>query len=312
MEQATVSIGAAARMTGINPHTLRMWERRYQLGPERRSQGGQREYTATDIDHLRLIKKLIDQGMRIKDIARLPAKTLAGLLYESGEQPGRDRQLEKPLPTLIVGNVLGQYFKDHIKRYPKLAIELCPLDTESWLSDANIGDEKLLVVQQQSLHNKHLNALLQISQQKIHIIVLYLYASDDIVEQLSGQGVALIKDNLDPESLDEAINKVVRLSSNLSVLDENNKKFDISLPASQPRQFDEQALAEAETLASKLNCDCPSHLVDLIRRLNAFEEYSQTCGAENWKQAAVHACIYSYTSQARYTIEKALRAVLDE
>ena len=71
-------------------------------------------------------------------------------------------------------------------------------------------------------------------------------------------------------------------------------------------------MIEAEFLSNKLNCECPKHLTDLIRRLSAFEEYSQTCGAENWKQAAVHACVYSYANQARHLIEKALRSVLDE
>jgi hypothetical protein len=105
---------------------------------------------------------------------------------------------------------------------------------------------------------------------------------------------------------------VLRLVTNLSPLDQSGKAFGVSLSKSQPRQFDEEALIEADALSNKLNCECPPHLTDLIRRLSAFEEYSQTCGAENWKQAAVHACVYSYANQARYFIEKALRAVLDE
>ncbi|UTW44280.1 MerR family transcriptional regulator [bacterium SCSIO 12696] len=312
MKQVTMSIGAAARMTGINPHTLRMWERRYQLGPERRSAGGQRAYTATDIDHLRLIKKLVDQGMRIKDIAQLPTKTLTSLLLESGEQPTVQSQQGEPVSALVVGTALGRYFKRHIKRYPRLSIEFSDYDAEVWLNSAQGCDQQLLVLQQQSLNNKHLDALLRVSEQKVHIILFYLYAREDIVEQLNAQGITLIKGNIDTDSVDEAVNKVIRLASNLSALDQSGQKFDISLPGSQPRQFDEAALVEAEALANKLNCDCPSHLVDLIRRLNAFEEYSQTCGAENWKQAAVHACVYSYTNQARYIVEKALRAVLDE
>lgn len=33
---------------------------------------------------------------------------------------------------------------------------------------------------------------------------------------------------------------------------------------------------------------------------------------ENWHDAAVHACIYAYTCQARWLMERALQAVLEE
>ena len=42
-----------------------------------------------------------------------------------------------------------------------------------------------------------------------------------------------------------------------------------------------------------------------------FEEYSSQCSVENWNDAATHACVYAYTNQARWLMEKALRAVLE-
>ena len=311
-----MSIGVVERMTGINANTLRMWERRYQLGPSKRSPGGQREYTATDIDHLRLIKKLIDKGMRIGDIAQLPTKILTSLLLETGDD-SVDMGESDPLKTQVVGISLSRYFKTHIKRYPKLAIACSEIEGNEWLSDPGLidktlSDKDLLILQQNSLNKKHIEQLEKISEKKVHVIVLYLYSHQEVLETLQRQGIVLLPGNIESSRIDEAVNKVFRLATNLSSLDQSGKAFDISLPNSQPRQFDEEALIEAEALSNKLNCECPPHLTDLIRRLNAFEEYSQTCGAENWKQAAVHACVYSYANQARYLIEKALRAVLDE
>ena len=123
MEQARMSIGVAARMTGINANTLRMWERRYQLGSSKRSSGGQREYTTTDIDHLRLIKKLMEKGMRISDIAQLPTKTLTSLLLDTGDSSLDGDELTDPLKTQVIGMTLSNYFKAHMKRYPKLALQ---------------------------------------------------------------------------------------------------------------------------------------------------------------------------------------------
>lgn len=313
-----VSIGVVERMTGINANTLRMWERRYQLGPSQRSSGGQREYTTTDIDHFRLIKKLIDKGMRIGDIAQLPAKTLTSLLLECGDHSvDAAGEIKDALKTQVIGIHLSRYFKAYNKRYPKLIIECSDKDTEEWLGDLELGslelkNKDLLILQQNAINHKHIKPLAKISEQKIHVIVLYLYSHQHILDTLQRQGIVLLQGNIKSSGFDEAVNKLLSLTNHLSTLDQSNKAFDISLPKSQPRQFDENALIEAEALSDKLICECPQHLADLIRSLNAFEEYSQTCGAENWKQAAVHACVYSYTNQARYLIEKALSAVLDE
>jgi DNA-binding transcriptional MerR regulator len=317
MHQARMSIGVAARMSGINANTLRMWERRYQLGPSKRSQGGQREYSATEIDHLRLIKKLINKGMRIGDIAQLPTKTLTSLLLDAGDHSDNQHNLPAPMKTQVVGMTLSHYFKSHIKRYPKLTIDYSESDTEEWLNNSELGSAEfigkdLLILQLSSLNRKHVDALVTISKKKVHVIVLYLYCHQEILEKLQRQGILLIPGTIEPSRIDEAVNKVLRLATNLSSLDHSGKAFDVSLPNSQPRQFDEDTLLEAEALSNKLDCECPPHLTDLIRRLSAFEEYSQTCGADNWKQAAVHACVYAYTNQARYLIEKALHAVLDE
>ena len=312
MEQPKVSIGVAARMTGINQNTLRMWERRYQLQLSQRSQGGQREYSLTDIDHLRLIKQLMDQGMRIGDIAQLPAKALTELLLDVGNVSIDNRALTKPIQAQVVGITLSSYFRTHIKRYPKLAIELSDTDTEEWLNVADINGKDVLILQQRALTQKHVDTIMRISERKIHVIVLYLYSHQDILQTLQRQGIILLRGDIEPSRLDDAINKVSRLVTNLSTLEKSSEKFNIALPRTQPRQFDEAALIAAEALSNKLNCECPQHLTDLIRRLNAFEEYSQNCGAENWKQAAVHACIYAYANQAKHLIEKALRTVLDE
>lgn len=323
MEQVRISIGTVERMTGINANTLRMWERRYKLGSSARSAGGQREYTATDIDHLKLIKRLINQGMRIGDIAQLPTKTLTSLLIEAGDnrvdksESNSGLNTQNVLNTQVVGTGLSHYFKTHIKRYPRLRITCSEIEGDEWLSDPELVDSTLteknvLILQQSSLNKKHLESLKKISAKKIHVLILFLYSHQEVLESLRRMGVMLLPGKIESSRIDEAVSKVVRLTTNLSSLEQSSKTFDISQPNSQPRQFDEEALIDAESLSNKLNCECPPHLTDLIRRLNAFEEYSQTCGAENWKQAAVHACMYSYANQARYLIEKALRVVLDE
>ncbi|MGB1142458.1 MAG: MerR family transcriptional regulator, partial [Halioglobus sp.] len=57
---------------------------------------------------------------------------------------------------------------------------------------------------------------------------------------------------------------------------------------------------------------CPKHIVELIRALAEFEKYSSSCSVENWQDASRHACVYAYTGQARWLMEKALMLVTEE
>ncbi|HEY1099066.1 MAG TPA: MerR family transcriptional regulator [Myxococcota bacterium] len=65
------AIGTAARLAGIPPETLRIWERRYELLAPARTDGGHRLYSEDDVALLRAVKRLVDAGMRIGTIARL-------------------------------------------------------------------------------------------------------------------------------------------------------------------------------------------------------------------------------------------------
>ncbi len=58
-EQA-VSISIASRITGVEVHTLRYWEKEFEefLGPGR-TEGGQRRYRPEDIQTVFLIKRLL-------------------------------------------------------------------------------------------------------------------------------------------------------------------------------------------------------------------------------------------------------------
>ena len=63
---------------------------------------------------------------------------------------------------------------------------------------------------------------------------------------------------------------------------------------------------------SPLACGCTQHLSEIIQSLAHFEQYSSQCAVESWSDAATHTCVYAYTNQARWLMEKALQAVLEE
>jgi len=87
IEELTYPLGAAARLTGLTPDTLRAWERRYGVVEPLRTPGGTRRYRASDLDRLRLVKAAVDAGHRISDVAQLDRARLVALGASAGATP---------------------------------------------------------------------------------------------------------------------------------------------------------------------------------------------------------------------------------
>lgn len=67
---AAVPISVAARRVGLSVDTLRIWERRYGLGPSRASAGGHRRYEESDLRRLRAAVHLLRSGVPAGEAAR--------------------------------------------------------------------------------------------------------------------------------------------------------------------------------------------------------------------------------------------------
>ena len=76
-EQAVYSIGAVARMLEIPASTLRGWEERYGIVTPARSEGSQRLYSRSQVEHLKFIKAQIESGKSAADAHRLLTQHLA-------------------------------------------------------------------------------------------------------------------------------------------------------------------------------------------------------------------------------------------
>lgn len=64
-------IAEAAREAGVNPQTLRYYERVGLLRPAGRGQSGYREYSAEDVRLLRFVKRAQELGLSLKDVQEL-------------------------------------------------------------------------------------------------------------------------------------------------------------------------------------------------------------------------------------------------
>jgi DNA-binding transcriptional MerR regulator len=73
---ADISISALERELGIGKDTLRVWERRYGFPNPTRDAKGKRRYPPDQVDRLRLMRRLLDQGMRPHQVLGLPVEML--------------------------------------------------------------------------------------------------------------------------------------------------------------------------------------------------------------------------------------------
>jgi len=302
-------IGTVARLTGLKPDTLRVWERRYGLGASYKSPSGRRQYTQSDLEHLQLIAALVHDGARIGEIASSERKTLELLVK------GRGKHLSKQLPpskprVIFIGTELCGWLDEHQGCISNVSALLVRQPLADVIDTVNSDDTvAMLVVDCPSLSTTQINAVEALSTRlgSPQVLVTYRLANNRWLEELSRRGAAALEFPLDPARLAYEMGRVV------VERDASQGEFDLGeLVKSKPRTYDNDELIAASQLKSLLDCECPRHIVRLVQALVEFEEYSTECSVENWQDAAVHSCIYTYTNQARYLMEKALKAVIDE
>ena len=73
-EDELFPIREVSRLTGINPVTLRAWERRYGLIQPTRTESGHRLYSARDIETVRQILAWVERGVAVSKVGTLLAR----------------------------------------------------------------------------------------------------------------------------------------------------------------------------------------------------------------------------------------------
>lgn len=86
-------IREVARLTGVNPVTLRAWERRYGLIQPTRTESGHRLYSRLDIDTVHRILDWIERGVAVSKVGRILARD--ALLSEPDAALGAQAEWEQ-------------------------------------------------------------------------------------------------------------------------------------------------------------------------------------------------------------------------
>ncbi len=87
-KSALLPLRAVVARTGLNPDTIRAWERRYGAIEPSRSTGGTRQFSEEDVTRLLCLKELRERGFSLPTIAQLPTPELTSM------RRGRQRERE--------------------------------------------------------------------------------------------------------------------------------------------------------------------------------------------------------------------------
>lgn len=159
---APMSISAVERDTGLGKDTLRVWERRYAFPTPLRHTTGERLYPADQVDKLRLIKRLMDQGHRPGKLLALSPDALQALCSQPASAdltPAAEGRLG--LLTLLVKSdseglrgALGQaLMRQGLQRFVMDTLAALNIEVgEAWMrGDIGIHQEHLYTEQVQNL-----------------------------------------------------------------------------------------------------------------------------------------------------------------
>ena len=300
-------IGAVSKLTGISPDTLRVWERRYQVVKPSRTDKGGRLYSREEVSRLVKIKALVDQGHAISTLVSLTDEQLHERLSELSGISHLDDQLEHH-QVCVVGEALGIRF--YYARKPE-QVEL--VETFQKLDDfLNVDIEcdsliiEMSVIEPESVSMIDNQAL---RDRVKRIIVIYAFGQTKLVRQLGRMGVYVLKAPVADDLIWQVLSNPLHGQQHTSVddIDIENAALE-TVPA---RLFTSEQIAFCANIESKLQCECPHHMSQMIETMVSFERYSASCENQTAADAALHGYLHVMTARARHTMEQALQTLLE-
>lgn len=277
-------IGAVSKLTGISVECLRAWERRYGLEPAERA-GKTRFYSVPQIERLKKIRALLDQGHAISQLINLPTEELDSRIAVAPEQkvPPSDRRVGLVGPNLILAEREESESRLNVQaRWANIEMLETQLDA--------ISELDVLVIQAPSLDiqiiEKYSNLV-----NPARLIIAYQYATK--------------QDLQDASMLDAALIAWPAVWSDIEYLCFSQAG---KVERSSTRRFTDAELIQIATAAPQASCSCPRNLVELITDLSAFAIHAERCALTNNK----HPITASTAEATRAELERNLEAFVEQ
>lgn len=306
-------IAMVSRLTGVNQHLLRMWERRHGAVTTHRAENGRRLYSQSDVERLSMLKQLVDAGDSIGQVAALDNGTLRERCATiSGSA---DASADTSLPIEVA--ILGEYIPAQLKLFGELPARLTVVATAASVSRFRADIRRLapnaLLLEFPTLSEDGLELATELARESgaSRVVVAYGFGRESDLDLLRSTGIRVVRsphhlDDIFAALLDGERRPATTTPPALVEVPIPDIAGDASIPS---RAFQPEDLATIRSQSTAIECECPKHVADLVMSLGAFEEYSADCESRNDDDAALHAYLHATTAQVRSRMEEALYRV---
>lgn len=313
MVQSLFKTGVVAHIVGMPANTLRVWERRYGLHCQQQDEHGHRLYTPDDVQRIAALRQLTQQGHAIGVVAGLNQAELRELLATQSQVREAARQTgSAPSAPARRLQVVGAALATRVRRCAtpaELRIvatrDRWPAPAEELTAPDEPGDRIALLVHLPSLHAAQAESLAAAAaaQRVPALLVVYSYSNSSTLQRCAELGIQTWRDTHNDRAL------VGWLLESLA------PEPTAPLPAPAlggplpPPQFDEATLQDWAARRSDIRCECPSHVAELLLRVQQFEAYSADCEHRDNADRLLHEQLHRLAGNARRVFEEALQLV---
>jgi MerR family transcriptional regulator, light-induced transcriptional regulator len=306
-------IGAVSKATGIPVSTLRIWETRYGAFTPLKTEGHQRLFEERDVSKAILLKQLSGEGHAISAVAKLDLEQLRQLRHaqahaQAHAQPSQPAKAS-PVSLAVVGlslanRIESRKFASGLQQH-KIKVTDVLTDLNS-ASKAVFADKPQVLLIKISALQPQVHSTIQTlvkRHQFAQTIVIYNFAPEAVVQAMKFSGLILRREPISDSELAELLLSV------LCVDPTRAQEFGTSSAVIPGRKYSDATLSRIAGSATRILCECPKHVVELISQLASFEEYSQECLNQNAADAHLHAYLRSISGSARALFENALEKI---
>ncbi len=301
-------IATVSNLTGIAVQTIRVWESRYAVVQPKRSATNVRLYRRADIERLSLLKGAVDAGHAIGTVASLTDRQIKARFKVA--PVGAAKTPERSCRVLVCGDLMAT-------RLASAWAGRTDVQVQAVLSSVNdvwpaltgaVGAVIDAVVVEAPVLTPALPAALRQLQAATRarvVLVVFGFGNRQTLARLDDANIIALAAPTDPAQLARIC--LLGLSIDPCAPDTFSQML---VQPTAPRRFDEARLDQLAQMPTRVLCECPNHVVDLLSRLNAFERYSLECESSNSADASVHVMLYRASGRCREILEEALDRLL--
>ncbi|NOX52444.1 MAG: MerR family transcriptional regulator [Gammaproteobacteria bacterium] len=294
-QQNLYRIGTVASLTGISVERLRAWERRYDMSPAHKA-GKTRFYSKPQLDRLKLIKHLIDQGQPISSLAGLSFAQLQARIEEDQEAT---IVVAAHTPTVgLVGPNLLMLERQAQQGSVRLRMEVVSrwANLEAFELEQTATDNPQVVILQLPVLSLQPIEFARETFPEAQVIAVYQFATSKVISQAQTEGIPTLKWPVSWSELEHVTATTIGLTNRPSM--------------TVARRFSDEELI-AIAAATDDPTQCPQYLIEAIHQLNAFAQYAQDCSHTVDRPKTYHR-LQADASQARAQLEVALESLVED